>query len=135
MQKGRSLILGSLIAPVQKFAKKFEAGSKGILGTAAGGIGTDLLMKTIDNVTGGNVQRLASVNLPVIGPVGAIDFLNYIIYANGIKISKRGMIAVMSAKLATGALTSIGSLNIPGFGRGNLAEQSSVSSGQEGGPI
>ena len=127
--------MASLVAPVQKFAKKFEAGSKGVLGTAAGGIGTDLLMKTIDNVTGGNVQRIFSVNLPVLGPVGAIDFLNYIIYANGLKISKRGFIAVGAAKLATGAISSIGSLNIPGFGQGNLTQQSGVSAGQAGGPI
>ena len=128
--------MSSLVAPVQKFAKKFEAGSKGVLGTAAGGIGTDLLMKTIDNVTGGNVQRLISVNLSVLGPVGPIDFLNYIIYANGLKISKRGLIAVVSAKLATGALTSVGSLNIPGFGSGtNLAPQQGTAQGQAGGPI
>lgn len=127
--------MAGLVAPVQKFAKKFEAGSKGVLGTAAGGIGTDLLMKTVDNVTGGNVQRMFSVNLPVLGPVGLIDFLNYVVYANGIKISKRGFIAVIAAKLATGAITTVGSLNIPGFGAGNLSQQASTGSGQLGGPI
>ena len=84
---------------ITKMAKKFEAGGKGILGTAAGGIGTDVLMRTVDNATGGNAQRLASVNLPVIGPVGIIDFLNYIIYANGIKISKRGFRAALTTNV------------------------------------
>ena len=125
----------AMLSGVTKFAKKFEAGNKSVLSTAAGGIGTDILLKTVDNATGGNVQRLASINLPVVGAIGPIDFLTYIIYANGLKISKRGFIALLSAKLATGAISTVGGLNIPGFGQGNLTEQSGVSAGQPGGPI
>ena len=124
----------ALQTSVTKFAKRFEAGSKGILGTAAGGVGTNMLMRTADNLTGGNVQRLLSVNLPIIGNTGIIDALTYVVYANGLKISKRGIIALLAAKLVTGSLSSIGPLNIPGFG-GNLTQQSSTSAGQLGGPI
>lgn len=124
----------ALQTSVTKFAKRFEAGSKGILGTAAGGVGTNMLMRTADNLTGGNVQRLLSVNLPIIGNTGIIDALTYVVYANGLKVSKRGIIALLAAKLVTGSLSSIGPLNIPGFG-GNLAQQASTSAGQLGGPI
>lgn len=123
------------IKSVQKFVSNFEAGGRSVIGTAAGGIGSDILMKTIDNVTGGNVQRLASINIPFLGPVGLIDAFNYMIYAGGAKINKRGIIAVVAAKVATGAITSVGSLNIPGFGQGNLTQQASTSAGQSGGPI
>jgi len=118
-----------------KFAKKFEAGSKGILGTAAGGIGTHMLMTTADNMTGGNVQRILSVNLPIIGQTGIIDALTYMVYANGLKISKKGIIALVAAKIVNNGLANIGPVNIPGFGGGNLAQQSATSAGQDGGPI
>ena len=127
--------MASLVAPVQKFAKKFEAGGKGLLGTAAGGAGTHLIMTTADNLTGGNVQKLLSVNLPILGPTGLIDFLTYIVYANGLKISKRGIVALAAAKLTSGTLSAIGPINIPGFSNNNLAQQSSTSAGQAGGPI
>jgi len=91
-------------------------------------------MRTADNITGGNVQRLFSVNVPVLGTIGPIDLLNYLVYANGFKISRRGFTAVIAAKLVGGALNSVGPINIPGFGGGNLAQQSSTAAGQTGGP-
>ena len=125
-----------MLKPLTNVINKFEAGGKSVLGTVAGGIGSDILMKTIDNVTGGNVQRLASINLPIVGPVGLIDAFNYIIYAGGIKISKRGILAVVGAKIATGVISSVGSLSIPGFSGGsNLAPQQGTAQGQAGGPL
>ena len=125
----------AITTSVTKFAKKFEAGGKGMLGTAAGGIGTNMLMRTVDNITGGNVQRVFSVNLQILGPTGLIDFLTYLVYSNGLKLSKRGFIALGAAKLVGGVLTSIGPINIPGFGQGNLTQQAPTASGQAGGPI
>ena len=125
----------AMLSSITKTAKKFEAGGKGILGTAAGGIGTHTLLSVVDNATGGNAQRIFSVNLPIIGSTGLIDFLTYIVYANGIKVSKRGIIALVAAKLATGVIPNVGGFNIPGFGSSNLAQSSSTAAGQLGGPI
>ena len=123
----------AMLQSVTKFGKKFEAGTKGILGTAAGGIGTNTLMRTVDNATGGNVQRIFSINLPFIGQTGLIDALTYVVYANGLKISKRGAIALIAAKMVQGVIPSLGNISVPGFG-GNLAQQSSTASGVTGGP-
>lgn len=101
-------------ATVLKTVGRFKAGSKGVLGTAASGIGTDLLMRTVDNVVGSPVQRIFSFNLPVVGTVGPIDALNYILHAGGIKVSKNGIIAIVSAKIVAGALPSIGPIQLPG---------------------
>ena len=98
---------------VTKFASKFKAGTKGVLGTSASGIGTDLLMRTIDNIVGSPVQRIFSFNLPLLGTVGPIDVLNYSVHAGGFKINKSGFIAVLAAKIAGGVLPSIGPIRLP----------------------
>ncbi len=125
----------AMLSSVTRVAKKFEAGSRGILGTAAGGIGTHTLMTAADNATGGNVARLLSVNLPVIGQTGIIDALTYIVYANGIKISKRGIIALVAAKMVGGVIPSLGGLNIPNPFGGNLTAPAATAAGQTGAPL
>jgi len=124
----------ALFGSVQKQITRFEAGGRSTLGVAAGGIGTDLLMRAVDGIFGSPVQRIFSFNLPILGPVGPIDILNYMIYAGGLKVSKRGLIAVASAKLVGGALTNIGPIALPGSKGINLSEQASVASGQAGAP-
>lgn len=100
-------------ATVLKTVGRFKAGSKGVLGTAASGIGTDVLMRTVDNVVGSPVQRIFSFNLPVVGTVGLIDAINYVLHAGGFKISKNGIIALLAAKITSGALTQIGPIALP----------------------
>ena len=89
----------SVVTQVSKHAGKFKAGSKGILGNSASGIGTDQLMRLVDNVFGSPVQNIASVNVPVIGTVGPIDFLNYLVHAGKLGFKKEGLIAVLAAKV------------------------------------
>ena len=103
----------SVTTQITKTAGKFKAGSKGILGTSASGIGTDQLMRLVDNVFGAPVQRLASVNVPIIGSVGTIDILNYVVHSGKIGFSKNGLIAVMAAKAANGVLPQIRGLSLP----------------------
>ena len=119
---------------VQKQVRRFEAGGRSTLGVAAGGIGSDLLMRAIDGVFGSPVQKIFSFNIPVLGTIGPIDILNYMIYAGGLKVSKRGLIAVGAAKLVGGALTNIGPIALPGSAGINLSEQASVAAGQAGAP-
>ena len=103
----------AITSSVQKFATKFSAKGTGVLATSASGIGTDMLMRTIDNVVGSPVQRIASFGLPVVGTVGPIDVLNYIVHAGGLKLSKNGLIAVLAAKITAGVLPSIGPIRLP----------------------
>lgn len=98
---------------VNKFARNLSAQGKGVLATSASGIGTDMLMRTIDNLVGSPVQKIFSFNLPVIGTVGPIDVLNYSVHAGGFKLSKNGLIAVLAAKIAGGALTNLGPIRLP----------------------
>jgi hypothetical protein len=98
---------------VQKVATRFSTKGKGILATSASGMGTDILMRTIDNIVGSPVQNIFGFNLPVIGNVGAIDILNYSVHAGGFKFSKNGLIAVAAAKIGQGVLPSIGSFKLP----------------------
>ena len=79
----------SSLASVTKFTGKIVPTSKGILQNATTGIGADSLMRLLDNVVGSPVQKIFSINLPVIGNVGPIDFLNYVAHAGGFKISKK----------------------------------------------
>lgn len=106
-------LIMAVTTTINKFATNLSAKGKGVLSTAASGIGTDMLMRTIDNVVGSPVQRIASFNLPVIGTVGPIDVLNYSVHAGGFKVSKNGLIAVLAAKIASGVLPSIGPIRLP----------------------
>lgn len=116
---------------INKFASKFKAGTKGVLGTAASGIGTDVLMRTIDNIVGSPVQRIFSFNLPLLGTIGPIDVLNYSVHAGGFKINKTGFLAVIAAKIAGGVLPSIGPIKLPTTGANPTG--SSASAGAAGG--
>lgn len=98
---------------VTKFTGKIVPTSKGLIQNFVTGVGADQTMRIIDNVFGAPVQRIFSVNLPILGSIGPIDFLNYVAHAGGFKISKKGFVAVGAAKFATGALSSIGPIRLP----------------------
>ena len=101
------------LSSVQKLATRFSTKGKGIIATSASGMGTDMLMRTIDNIVGSPVQSIFSFNIPVLGPVGPIDFLNYVVHANGFKFSKNGLVAVAAAKVGGGLLPQIGPIKLP----------------------
>jgi hypothetical protein len=103
----------SIVSSVTKTAGKFKAGSKGVLGTSASGIGTDQLMRVVDNIFGAPVQRIFSVSVPVIGAVGPIDIMNYVVHSGKLGFSKNGLIAVVAAKAANGVLPQISGLSLP----------------------
>jgi len=97
--------------------------------------GTDAIMRTIDGLVGSPVQRIFSFSIPVLGTIGPIDALNYLVHAGGLKISKNGLIAVAAAKVVSGSLSAIGPISLPGSRGLNLSEQSSTAAGQLGGPV
>ena len=98
---------------VTKFTGKIVPTSKGIIQTAVSGVGTDQVMRLVDSFFGAPVQKIFSINLPIIGNVGPIQFLNYIAHAGGFKISKKGLLAVGFAQMANGVLTNIGPIRLP----------------------
>lgn len=108
---------------------------RGLIPTAVIGAGAEAGMRMIDNIVGGPVQRIFSVNAPFIGTLGPIDFINFMIFSNGAKNIRSGVTAVIGAKIILGgglagvALPSLGTAGI------NLAQQSSTAAGQSGGPI
>jgi len=104
------------LASLQRTTAKIIPSSKGIIQNVVTGVGSDLTMRTLDNIVGSPVQKIASFNLPFIGNVGPIDFLNYIGHAGGFKMSKKGLIAVIAAKMVTGTLTALGPIKLPGAG-------------------
>lgn len=103
----------SSLASVTKFTGKIVPASKGVIQNFVTGVGADQTMRLIDNVFGSPVQKIFSVNLPLIGNVGPIDFLNYVAHAGGFKVSKKGLIAVGAAKVSAGVLPSIGPIRLP----------------------
>lgn len=121
----------SMILLGEKTPKK-----RGIIPTATGGVGVDVMLKTFDNFVGSPLQRFASFNLPFIGPVGPIDAINFLIFSAGGRNIKGGIIAVAAAKLITGG-ASLG--NITGFFGGtsspNVSQGSPVASGVAGAPV
>jgi len=107
---------------------------RGLIPTAVLGTGAEIAMKTVDNIFGSNIQRLASFNLPLIGTVGPIDVLNFFIFG-GIRNMRGGITAVIGSKVLGGGLASIGPISLPGSSGLNLSEQSSTAAGQLGGPV
>jgi hypothetical protein len=101
------------LASVTKFTGKIVPTSKGVIQNFVTGVGADSTMRIIDNVFGAPVQRIFSFNIPLLGNIGPIDFLNYVAHAGGFKISKKGFIAVGAAKFANGALTQLGPIRLP----------------------
>ena len=111
-----------------------DAKKRGLLPTAVIGAGAEAAMRMIDNIVGGPIQRLFSVQAPFVGTLGPIDFINFMIFSNGAKNIRQGITAVIGAKVILGgglsgiALPALGSAGI------NLSEQSSTAAGQTGGP-
>jgi hypothetical protein len=79
--------------------KRFVPVGKGIVQTSITGVGFDAVAKTVDGVFGSPVQRIFSFNFPMIGPIGVIDAINYLIHGQGKIISGKGLTAVLAAKL------------------------------------
>ena len=123
----------ALLTSVNKFTSKIVPTSKGVLQNATTGIGADSLMKMLDNLVGSPVQKIASINLPLIGSVGPIDLLNYVAHAGGFRVSKKGLIAVASAKIANGVLPSIGPFKLPSVTSAQSTPSLPSSSGLSGG--
>ena len=118
---------------ITKQTSKIIPASKGVLQNAVTGIGADRLMTILDNMVGSPVQRIASINLPLLGTVGPIDVINYIGHAGGFKLSKKGFIAVISAKVANNALTALGPIRLPGGGGGASSATSAPTAAAPGG--
>ena len=104
----------AMLQSVSKIGNKIVPTSNGILQNVTTGIGADAGMRIIDGIFGSPVQRIFSFNIPILGTVGPIDFLNYIFHAGGFKFSKKGLIAVGAAKMASGTLRNIGPISLPG---------------------
>ena len=112
-----------------------EVKKRGVIPTAIMGVGVEAGLIAIDNIVGGPIQRLFSVNAPFVGRIGPIDAIVFIIMSNGFKNLRSGATAVLGAKIILGgALAAISPINIGTRGI-NLAEQSSTSAGQFGAPI
>ena len=105
----------AMTSTIQKTVTKFSTKSTGILGQAASGIGTNRLMRFTDNVLiGGRTQSVFAIPIPFIGQADLIDLFNYIVHAGGFKLSKKGFVAVVSAKVEQGVLPLIPNLNLLG---------------------
>ena len=105
--------MASALQTVTNITGKIVPTSKGIIQNVVTGIGADTTMRLMDNIVGAPVQRIFSFNLPIIGSIGPIDLLNYVAHAGGLKISRKGLIAVAASKVASGALSSIGPIMLP----------------------
>ena len=105
--------MASALQTVTNITGKIVPTSKGIIQNVITGIGADTTMRLMDNIVGSPVQRIFSFNLPILGNIGPIDFLNYIAHSGGFKISRKGLIAVAASKVASGALSSIGPIQLP----------------------
>ncbi len=111
--KKEKINMASALSTVTNITGKIVPTSKGIIQNFVTGIGADTTMRLMDNIVGAPVQRIFSFNLPIIGSVGPIDLLNYVAHAGGLKVSRKGLIAVAAAKVASGALSSIGPIQLP----------------------
>lgn len=104
------------LASVTKITSKIIPTSKGVIQNSVTGVGADAFMRTIDDIFGSPVQRIFSYNLPFLGSIGPIDFINYVGHAGGFYFSKKGLIAVLAAKIVSGTLSSLGPIRLPGSG-------------------
>ena len=107
----------SLSQPVDKVRKIFlgerTASKKGLIPTAVSGTGAEIAMKSVDNIFGGVVQNLMSINLPIVGTIGPIDALNFMIHG-GFRNIRGGITAVVGSKVLVGGLRSLGPISLPG---------------------
>jgi len=114
---------------------KFVPSSKGVVQNALTGVGFDQLAKAVDNIIGSPVQNIFSFQVPILGPVGIIDVINYFLHARNKLISRDGFIAVGAAKVVGGALPSIGNIAIPSVGNVGVSAASPVAAGVQGAAI
>ena len=101
---------------------------KAIVPNIVTGVGIDQTLRAADNTFGAPLQRIFSVQLPIVGNVGPIDVINYMIHTGG-KLTKNvvaGLTAVGGAKAISGGL---GSLNLPIPGVQSVANPNVVPSG------
>ena len=107
----------SLSKPIEKVSTVFlgqrTPTKKGVIPTAVSGTGAEVAMKSVDSIFGAPVQRLFSINLPIVGTVGAIDALNFMIHG-GFRNIRGGLTAVIGSKVLVGGLRSLGSIQLPG---------------------
>ena len=103
----------AMLTSVSKTVNKFSTKGSGILSDSASGIGTNRLMRYVDNAfLGGRIQSIG-IPVPFLGSVDLIDGFNYLVHAGGkTKISKKGIIAVSAAKVEQGVFPLIPNLNI-----------------------
>ena len=112
-----------------------EVKKRGIIPTALMCVGLEAGLRAADNIVGGPIQRLFSVNAPFVGTIGPLDAVVFLIMSNGFKNIRAGATAVIGAKIILGgALAAASPINIGTRGI-NLSQQSSTASGQSGGPI
>ena len=118
---------------VPSLIRRAVPASKGIIQNSVTGIGFNTVALVVDGIFGSPVSRIFSFNLPFIGPVGPIDVLNYVVHAGGLKMSKKGLVAVLAAKAAqTGAIAGF---NIVNIGAGRIPATTASIGGQTGQPI
>ena len=97
----------------QLFLGESTPRKKGLIPTAVSGTGAEVAMKSVDNIFGSPVQRIFSLNLPIVGPVGPIDFINFMIHG-GFRNIRGGITAVVGSKVLVGGLRSLGPITLPG---------------------
>ena len=122
----------SVTSQASRFGNKFIPQSRTIVQASFTGIGFDQGMKAVDNLIGSPLQKTLSFNLPILGPVGLIDIINYMTHAGGLKVSKKGIAAVGASKFVAGVLPSIGPIQLP---TGTSATSSIGSNPSSGAPI
>jgi hypothetical protein len=82
--------------------------SKKIGTTIITGTGFDAVAKTVDGIFGSPIQRIFSFNFPLIGPIGVLDILNYMVHSRGKLVSQNGLLAVVGAKIVqTGGIAGM----------------------------
>ena len=112
-----------------------EGKKRGLIPTAIMGVGLEAGLRAADNIVGGPIQRLFSVNAPFVGTIGPLDAIVFLIMSNGFKNLRGGATAVLGAKIILGgALAAVSPINIGTRGI-NLSQQSSTAAGQSGGPV
>jgi len=121
--------MGKLLpAQLSKIAPK----GKGVIQNSVTGIGTAALLQTVDNFIGSPLQRFGFV-MPFLGiRISAVDLINYMIHAGGLKIKKNAIIAVGASKAVQGSL-SLGGVG-SAFGL-NVSGSPTSTSGPSGGGL
>ena len=130
-------ILSGVEKPISKARQIFlgeQKAKRGILPTIVSGVGFDLTAKMIDNTFGSPVQRIASFNIPFIGPIGPIDVINFFIHG-GPRNLRGGFTAIIGAKAITGTLSNIGPFRLPGASPGSQPSATLTGLANQGAPI